>query len=75
MVLEKEASYVDAQEAARILGVNKRAVRNFREATLRGVAGECGWRNNGENNERLPDAESSITWLLFADTRVASFGL
>ena len=29
MVLEKEASYVDAQEAARILGVNKRAVRNL----------------------------------------------
>jgi len=29
MVLEKEASYVDAQEAARMLGVNKRAVRNL----------------------------------------------
>ena len=29
MVLEKEASYVDAQEAARMLGVNQRAVRNL----------------------------------------------
>jgi hypothetical protein len=29
MVLEKETSYVDAQEAARMLGVNKRAVRNL----------------------------------------------
>jgi len=29
MVLEKETSYVDAQEAARLLGVNKRAVRNL----------------------------------------------
>ena len=29
MVLEKEASYVDAQEAARMLGVNKRAVPNL----------------------------------------------
>jgi hypothetical protein len=29
MVLEKETSYVDAQEAARILRVNKRAVRNL----------------------------------------------
>ena len=29
MVLEKETNYVDAQEAARMLGVNKRAVRNL----------------------------------------------
>ena len=29
MVLEKETSYVDAQEAARMLGVNQRAVRNL----------------------------------------------
>ena len=29
MVLEKETSFVDAQEAARLLGVNKRAVRNL----------------------------------------------
>ena len=29
MVVEKETSYVDAQEAARMLGVNKRAVRNL----------------------------------------------
>jgi hypothetical protein len=29
MVLEKQTSYVDAQEAARMLGVNQRAVRNF----------------------------------------------
>jgi hypothetical protein len=29
MVLEKETSYVDAQEAARILGVNQRVVRNL----------------------------------------------
>ncbi len=29
MVLEKEISYVDAQEAARMLGVNKRTVRNL----------------------------------------------
>ncbi len=29
MVLEKETSYVDAKEAARMLGVNKRAVRNL----------------------------------------------
>jgi hypothetical protein len=29
MVLEKETSYVDAQEAAKILGVNQRAVRNL----------------------------------------------
>jgi plasmid maintenance system antidote protein VapI len=29
MVLEKETSYVDAQEAARLLGVNKRTVRNL----------------------------------------------
>ena len=29
MVLEKETSYVDAQEAVRMLGVNKRAVRNL----------------------------------------------
>jgi hypothetical protein len=29
MVLERETSYVDAQEAARMLGVNKRAVRNL----------------------------------------------
>jgi len=29
MVLENETSYVDAQEAARILGVNQRAVRNL----------------------------------------------
>ena len=29
MVLEKETSYVDTQEAARMLGVNQRAVRNL----------------------------------------------
>jgi len=29
MVLEKGTSYVDTQEAARMLGVNKRAVRNL----------------------------------------------
>ena len=29
MVLEKATGYVDAQEAARMLGVNKRAVRNL----------------------------------------------
>jgi hypothetical protein len=29
MVIGKETSYVDAQEAARMLGVNKRAVRNL----------------------------------------------
>ena len=29
MVLEKETCYMDAQEAARMLGVNKRAVRNL----------------------------------------------
>jgi hypothetical protein len=29
MVIEKEISYVDVQEAARLLGVNKRAVRNL----------------------------------------------
>ena len=29
MVLEKETSYVDAKEAARMLGVNQRAVRNL----------------------------------------------
>jgi plasmid maintenance system antidote protein VapI len=29
MFIEKETSYVDAQEAARLLGVNKRAVRNL----------------------------------------------
>ena len=29
MVIEKETSYVNAQEAARMLGVNKRAVRNL----------------------------------------------
>ena len=29
MFIEKETSYVDAQEAARMLGVNKRAVRNL----------------------------------------------
>jgi hypothetical protein len=29
MVLEKETNYVDTQEAARMLGVNKRAVRNL----------------------------------------------
>ena len=29
MVLERETSYVDAQEAARMLGVNQRAVRNL----------------------------------------------
>jgi DNA-directed RNA polymerase specialized sigma24 family protein len=29
MVIGKETSYVDAQEAARLLGVNKRAVRNL----------------------------------------------
>lgn len=29
MVREKGTSYVDAQEAARMLGVNKRAVRNL----------------------------------------------
>ena len=29
MVFEKEASYVDDQEAARILGLNQRAVRNL----------------------------------------------
>jgi DNA-directed RNA polymerase specialized sigma24 family protein len=29
MVLEKETSYVDAQEAARMLGVNRRTVRNL----------------------------------------------
>jgi plasmid maintenance system antidote protein VapI len=29
VVLEKATSYVDAQEAARMLGVNKRAVRNL----------------------------------------------
>ena len=29
MVLEKETSHVDAQEAAKILGVNQRAVRNL----------------------------------------------
>ena len=29
MVIKKETSYVDAQEAARLLGVNKRAVRNL----------------------------------------------
>jgi hypothetical protein len=29
MVLEKRTGYVDAQEAARMLGVNQRAVRNL----------------------------------------------
>ena len=29
MFIEKETSYVDAQEAARLLGVNKRTVRNL----------------------------------------------
>ena len=29
MFLERETSYVDAQEAARMLGVNQRAVRNL----------------------------------------------
>ena len=29
MVLENGTGYVDAQEAARMLGVNKRAVRNL----------------------------------------------
>jgi DNA-directed RNA polymerase specialized sigma24 family protein len=29
VVIEKATSYVDAQEAARMLGVNKRAVRNL----------------------------------------------
>jgi len=29
VVLEKETGYVDAQEAARMLGVNQRAVRNL----------------------------------------------
>jgi DNA-directed RNA polymerase specialized sigma24 family protein len=29
MVLEKGSVYVDAQEAARMLGVNQRAVRNL----------------------------------------------
>jgi excisionase family DNA binding protein len=29
MVLERETSYVDAQEAAKMLGVNKRTVRNL----------------------------------------------
>ncbi len=29
MGLERETSYVEAQEAARMLGVNKRAVRNL----------------------------------------------
>jgi DNA-directed RNA polymerase specialized sigma24 family protein len=29
VVLDKATSYVDAQEAARMLGVNKRAVRNL----------------------------------------------
>ena len=29
MVIGKETSYVDAQEAARMLGVNQRAVRNL----------------------------------------------
>ena len=29
MAHEKETSYVDVQEAARMLGVNKRAVRNL----------------------------------------------
>ena len=29
MVLEKASGYVDAQEAARMLGVNQRAVRNL----------------------------------------------
>ena len=29
MVIEKETSYVDAQEAARMLGVIQRAVRNL----------------------------------------------
>ena len=29
MVLKRETSYVDAQEAGRMLGVNQRAVRNL----------------------------------------------
>jgi hypothetical protein len=29
MFIEKETSYVDAQKAARMLGMNKRAVRNL----------------------------------------------
>jgi excisionase family DNA binding protein len=29
MFMEKETSYVDAQEAAKMLGVNKRTVRNL----------------------------------------------
>ena len=29
MVLKRETSYVDTQEAARMLGVNQRAVRNL----------------------------------------------
>ena len=29
MFIEKETSYVDAQEAAKMFGVNKRAVRNL----------------------------------------------
>ena len=42
MGLERETNYVEAQEAARMLGVNKRAVRNL---VIRGQL-EC--RRDGE---------------------------
>jgi len=46
MFIEKQNSYVDAQEAARMLGVNKRAVRN--------LVARSGWSPRGmEQEERL----------------------
>ena len=44
MFIEKETSYVDAQEAAKMLGVNKRAVRNLvarRRLESKGDGGEA----------------------------------
>ena len=44
MVLQKETSYVDTQEAARMLGVNQRAVRNLvARRRLESKRREKGW--------------------------------
>jgi DNA-directed RNA polymerase specialized sigma24 family protein len=54
MGLERETSYVEAQEAARMLGVNKRAVRNLV------TRGQLESKRDGETAARLLISVASL---------------
>jgi excisionase family DNA binding protein len=54
MGLERETSYMEAQEAARMLGVNKRAVRNLV------TRGQLESKRDGETAARLLISVASL---------------